>query len=63
MPTPCGVPVKITVPGQKRCAAAEKFDERRHIENHVVGIPALNSVAVQDGFDRRDNLDSEFRRW
>ena len=51
MPTPCGVPVRITVPGKQRRAAAEEFDQRRHVEDHVVRVPVLHGLAVEDRLD------------
>src|SRR6185436_10780609 len=35
--------------GQKGRAAAEKFDQRRDVENHVVRVPVLHDLAVQHG--------------
>ena len=35
----------------KASAPAEKLDQRRHVENHVVRIPVLHRFAVQDRAD------------
>ena len=43
--------------GQNHCAgreprtAAEKFYQRRHVEDHVVRIPVLHGLAIEDGTD------------
>src|SRR5690606_21184597 len=37
--------------GKKSCASAQKFNQRRHVENHVVGVPILHDFAVEDGPD------------
>ena len=37
--------------GDKLGAAAEELDQRRHVENHVFGVPVLHHLAVEDGLD------------
>ena len=37
--------------GGKPGAAAEELDQRRHIEDHVFGVPVLHHLAVEDGLD------------
>ena len=37
--------------GQERGAAAEELDERRHVEDHVAGVPVLHDLAVEDRLD------------
>ena len=32
--------------GQQRRAATQKLDQRRHIEDHVVGVPILHDLTV-----------------
>ena len=39
--------------GQQRRAAAEKLDQRRHVEDHVVRVPVLHHLAVEQRADRQ----------
>ena len=45
-PTPGGVPVLITSPGQQRHEPAQVAHERRHVEDHLVGAAPLALLAV-----------------
>ena len=37
--------------GAEHARRREKFDQRRHVEDHVVGVPILHHPAVEDGAD------------
>ena len=52
-PTPCGVPVSITVAGQQRGAAAEELHQPRHVKDHVVGVPVLEHFGADFRFNRQ----------
>ena len=46
MPTPAGVPVAMTSPGQQRDAARAGLDQRRDVEDQVGGARVLAQLAV-----------------
>ena len=48
-PTPSGVPVRITSPGQQRHHAGDVGDQGGDVEDHVLGGAVLLDVAVEVG--------------
>ena len=50
-PTPCGVPVRITVPGSSVVLPLRNSISVRHVEDHVLGGPVLHRLAVEDRLD------------